>query len=139
MGGEAVVNHGKAESAAKEALKLMAKSSADPYTQKNKTSFCAFYARGNCKRDKDCPFLHQMPHKTSSRNGALVKARTERAAAVKAADEAEAEKNVDLKDALAIPVPAPVGKEKAASGSKSLYPSQNPALLGTSTRTFTAN
>jgi pre-mRNA-splicing factor RBM22/SLT11 len=61
MGGAAVVNHGKAESVAKEVLKKLVKSTTDPYTQRNKTSICSFYIKGNCKRDKDCPFLHQMP------------------------------------------------------------------------------
>jgi pre-mRNA-splicing factor RBM22/SLT11 len=61
MGDAPIVNHGKAESAAKEVLKKLVKSSTDPYTQRNRTSICAFYVKGNCKRDLECPFLHQMP------------------------------------------------------------------------------
>ncbi len=129
MGGAAVVNHGKAESAVKEVLKKIAKASADPYTQRNKSSICAFYARGNCKRDKDCPFLHQMPgsKKSTSSGGGAVKTMTSDASE-------EQTKTVELEDALAVPVPAPVGKDKTKN-----YPSQNPNLLGTSTRTFTSN
>lgn len=60
MNGAAVVNHGKAESAAKEVLKMIAKSQADPYRMRNKSSICAFYQKGNCKREASCPFLHEM-------------------------------------------------------------------------------
>jgi len=61
MGNTAVVNHGKAESAAKEAIKKLAKSSFQPYAVKSKASICSFYVKGNCKRGSDCPFTHQMP------------------------------------------------------------------------------
>jgi pre-mRNA-splicing factor RBM22/SLT11 len=61
FGQEAVVNHGKAERAAKEVLKKFVRQKADPYTQKNKVVVCAFYKKGNCKRGVDCPFGHEMP------------------------------------------------------------------------------
>jgi pre-mRNA-splicing factor RBM22/SLT11 len=61
MGTASVVNHGKAESAAKQVLKKLVTASTDPYIQRNRTTICSFYVKGNCKRDKDCPFLHQMP------------------------------------------------------------------------------
>jgi hypothetical protein len=51
MDGAAVVNHGRAESAAKEVLKKLAKAQAAPYTMRNKSTICAFYQKGNCKRE----------------------------------------------------------------------------------------
>ncbi|KAJ3257630.1 RNA binding motif protein 22 [Boothiomyces macroporosus] len=117
MGGEEVVNHGKAESAAKEVLKKLAKASADPYTQRNRTTVCAFYQKGNCKRDKDCPFLHEMQEKKMSKK---LKEQWK-----------ENEKTVPLEKVLDLPVQAP-----PKEGETSKYPTQNPALLGTSTRNF---
>lgn len=46
-----MVNHGRAESAAKEVLKKLAKAKAAPYTMRNKSTICAFYQKGNCKRE----------------------------------------------------------------------------------------
>ena len=126
MAGQAVVNHGRAESAAKEVLKKIAKSKADPYTQRNKSSVCAFYVRGNCKREGNCPFLHEMPIKKGAAGAGSSKSTTA------ANDKEDQEKTVDLEKVLELPVPAPVGKDKKS------YPSQNPNLLGTATRTFTS-
>ncbi|KAJ3273833.1 RNA binding motif protein 22 [Terramyces sp. JEL0728] len=114
MGGAEVVNHGKAESAAKEVLKKLAKATADPYTQRNRTTVCAFYQKGNCKRDKDCPFLHEMQEKKMSKK---LKEQWK-----------EKEKTVPLEKVLDLPVQAP-----PKEGDANKYPSQNPALLGTST------
>ena len=112
MGTDNVVNHGKAQAAAKEVLKKLSKRK-DPSVQKNKTSVCVFYAKGNCKRALDCPFSHQtvVPIKTSG---------------------SKIEKKKVVPDAMlkALPVAAAPSERDGA------YPSQNPDSLGTQTRIF---
>ena len=61
MGDTAVVNHGKAESAAKEVLKRLARGPNEPYKSGIKEHVCAFFIKGNCKRGVACPFKHEKP------------------------------------------------------------------------------
>ncbi|TPX36776.1 hypothetical protein SeMB42_g07057 [Synchytrium endobioticum] len=56
---ESLVDYGKADSAAKEALKRMARS--EPYYKRNKPHLCSFYAKGECRRGDECPFRHELP------------------------------------------------------------------------------
>jgi pre-mRNA-splicing factor RBM22/SLT11 len=73
FGDALVVNHGKAESAAKEVLKKLVRQTADPFTQKTKVVYCQFYKKGNCKREQECPFRHEMPLEKSLTKTALKK------------------------------------------------------------------
>lgn len=68
-----VVNHGLPEEAAKVVLSKLIKKATQPYQKRNRASRCAFYIKGNCKRDKDCPFLHEMPEKKKLEKHGVIK------------------------------------------------------------------
>ena len=90
MGDSAVVNHGKAESAAKEVLRKLSKGASQPYNKystgsASRTPICPFYIKGNCKRDLDCPLRHEFQQsnnfkkKTPKRNNHQETSRKEEA------------------------------------------------------------
>ncbi|KAJ3371052.1 RNA binding motif protein 22 [Kappamyces sp. JEL0680] len=132
IGGQAVVNHGKAESAAKQVLKKLVSSQSAPYSvSRGKGTICAFYARGNCKRSENggsCPFVHEMPE-----GGTRTRKAGASTSISKAPDAAAGEepKTLSIKEAIAV-TPAPAG----SASDHAKYPSQNPNMLGTSTRSF---
>ncbi|KAI8929340.1 hypothetical protein BC831DRAFT_444085 [Entophlyctis helioformis] len=84
MGDNKVVNHGRAESAAKEVLKKLARKGGEPYQsqdqqqQKSRTMICSFFLRGTCKRGETCPLRHEKP---KSYQGGDNKGRPDRSAA----------------------------------------------------------
>jgi pre-mRNA-splicing factor RBM22/SLT11 len=51
---ETLVNYGKIDSVAKDALKKMART--DPYYKRNRAHICSFYVKGECKRGEECPY-----------------------------------------------------------------------------------
>jgi hypothetical protein len=121
MGGAQVVNHGKAESAAKEVIKKLTKKAATPYQKRTDTMICSFYVKGNCKRADDCPFAHEMPPPK-------IKKSTLRKENIKIVGVVEPlnESTVIYADPENVATTSDVG----------LFPSQNANLLGTSTRNF---
>lgn len=129
MGGAAVVNHGRAESAAKEVLKKLARAQTDPYSQRNRTAICAFYLKGNCKRDKDCPFLHEMPQKKKKAMAGL-----QGDEAIVVAKPIPLVRKVPMNEMI-VPLPPGSVVEKYILFHHR-YPSQNSSILGTATRTF---
>ncbi|KAK6095351.1 hypothetical protein BDV3_006283 [Batrachochytrium dendrobatidis] len=68
MGDDKVVNHGKAESAAKEILRKMAKKSLDPHQQQKRKVMCSFFFKGICKRGEECPLSHDKPYTSANRH-----------------------------------------------------------------------
>ncbi|KAJ3332600.1 RNA binding motif protein 22 [Blyttiomyces sp. JEL0837] len=56
---DTLVNYGKADSVAKEALKKMAR--VEPYYKRNRAHICSFYVKGECKRGEECPYRHELP------------------------------------------------------------------------------
>ncbi|KAJ3408708.1 RNA binding motif protein 22 [Chytridiales sp. JEL 0842] len=56
---DTLVNYGKADSVAKEALRKMART--EPYYKRNRPHICSFFAKGECKRGDECPFRHERP------------------------------------------------------------------------------
>ncbi|KAI8911564.1 hypothetical protein EDD86DRAFT_202720 [Gorgonomyces haynaldii] len=113
-GNRGVVHHGKAEQVAKQVIRKMAREQAEPYAQRSKQITCSFYVKGNCKRDKSCPFAHVMPEPKKK----IKKTQQE---TVVYQDE---EKPVSL-------LPPPPLEEDDV-----VYPSQDPQMLGTTERTF---
>ena len=117
MNGQAVVNYGQAEQSAKQVLQKIHKGQTSSYVMRDRSSVCSFYAKGNCKRGPLCPFLHEMPDKK------IVSATINK-------DDGKKDEQVSIEQLIELPlVPAP-GKQKEK------YPSQNPAVLGTTTRSF---
>ncbi|KAF4322102.1 hypothetical protein BBO99_00001203 [Phytophthora kernoviae] len=55
----AVSAYGKVSGSANNALLRMARR--DPYYKRNRAHLCSFYARGECNRGDECPYLHEMP------------------------------------------------------------------------------
>ncbi|KAG3035745.1 hypothetical protein PC121_g533 [Phytophthora cactorum] len=55
----AVSAYGKASGSANNALLRMARR--EPYYKRNRAHLCSFYARGECNRGDECPYLHEMP------------------------------------------------------------------------------
>ncbi|KAM0792455.1 hypothetical protein ACM66B_005131 [Microbotryomycetes sp. NB124-2] len=53
------VNFGKADSAAKDLLKRLART--DPGYKRNRPRLCTFYAKGACNRGDECPYRHELP------------------------------------------------------------------------------
>ncbi|KAI8894721.1 hypothetical protein BC833DRAFT_603908 [Globomyces pollinis-pini] len=130
MGDSTVVNHGKAESAAKEVLKKLAKSAADPYTRRNRSNVCAFYLKGNCKRDKACPFLHEVSDAVLLKH--KLKGQTTTTKPIPTTTDDTNQQQTSQNASIALVPPPPPGD------SKDRYPSQNPSMLGTTTRTYRA-
>ncbi|KAJ3136364.1 RNA binding motif protein 22, partial [Irineochytrium annulatum] len=56
---DTLVNYGKSESVAKQALRKLAR--AEPYYKRNQAHICSFYVKGECKRGEECPFRHELP------------------------------------------------------------------------------
>ncbi|UIZ29759.1 hypothetical protein KXD40_003076 [Peronospora effusa] len=52
--------YGKASGSANSALLRLARQ--EPYYKRNRAHLCSFYARGECNRGDECPYLHEMPH-----------------------------------------------------------------------------
>jgi pre-mRNA-splicing factor RBM22/SLT11 len=50
---------GKADAVTKAFLKKMAR--AEPYQRHNAPNFCPMYIKGNCIKDRDCPYRHDLP------------------------------------------------------------------------------
>jgi pre-mRNA-splicing factor RBM22/SLT11 len=121
MGGAQVVNHGKAESAAKEVIKKLTQKAATPYQKRSNTMICSFYVKGNCKRADDCPFAHEMP-------APKIKKSTLRKENIKVVGVIEPSK--ESKVIYADP------ENQVTSSDVGLFPSQKGNLLGTSTRSF---
>ncbi|RKP10518.1 putative cell wall organization and biogenesis-related protein [Thamnocephalis sphaerospora] len=63
-----VFDHGKATSAGRELLRRMART--EPYYNRNRAHLCSFFAKGECRRGKECPYRHEMPEQNelSSQN-----------------------------------------------------------------------
>ncbi|RKO87716.1 hypothetical protein BDK51DRAFT_9016, partial [Blyttiomyces helicus] len=59
LGNESLTNYGKADSAAKEILKKMAR--VEPYYKRNRPHICSFFVKGECRRGDECPFRHELP------------------------------------------------------------------------------
>ncbi|KAE9138289.1 hypothetical protein PF007_g1466 [Phytophthora fragariae] len=55
----AVSAYGKTSDSANSALLRMARR--EPYYKRNRAHLCSFYARGECNRGDECPYLHEMP------------------------------------------------------------------------------
>lgn len=55
----AVSAYGKASGSANNALLRMARR--EPYYKRNRAHLCSFFARGECNRGDECPYLHEMP------------------------------------------------------------------------------
>lgn len=55
----AVSAYGKVSGSAGNALLRMARK--EPYYKRNRAHLCSFYARGECNRGEECPYLHEMP------------------------------------------------------------------------------
>ncbi|CAI5737076.1 unnamed protein product [Hyaloperonospora brassicae] len=55
----AVSVYGKATGAGSSALLRLARR--EPYYKRNRAHLCSFYARGECTRGDECPYLHEMP------------------------------------------------------------------------------
>ncbi|RLN50124.1 hypothetical protein BBJ28_00003906 [Nothophytophthora sp. Chile5] len=55
----AVSAYGKVTGAGNSALLRMARR--EPYYKRNRAHLCSFYARGECNRGDECPYLHEMP------------------------------------------------------------------------------
>ncbi|KAH6592833.1 hypothetical protein BASA50_007883 [Batrachochytrium salamandrivorans] len=72
MGDDKVVNHGKAEAAAKEVLRKLERKTSDLNQQKKRAVACAFFLKGICKRGEECPLSHDRPqfntHRKSNPN-----------------------------------------------------------------------
>ena len=122
MGDESVVNIGKSESAVKEVIHKLAQQASQPYQLKSKSMICSFYVKGNCKRDADCPFRHEMPEQRRKRTGAN-KAVSLQPDPLLSRSKAP---RLNTDGTRRIPPPPPKGQ----------YPSQDPTTLGTSTRSF---
>ncbi|KAI9202164.1 Rbm22 protein [Polychytrium aggregatum] len=59
LGNSSLVDYGKANSAARETLKKMART--DPYYKRNRAHICSFFVKGKCTRGDECPYRHEMP------------------------------------------------------------------------------
>lgn len=53
------VNFGRADPAAREMLKKLARQ--HPSYNRNKPHFCSFFAKGECNRGDACPYRHELP------------------------------------------------------------------------------
>ncbi|CAI5744198.1 unnamed protein product [Peronospora destructor] len=51
--------YGKASGSVNTALLRLARQ--EPYYKRNRAHLCSFYARGECNRGDECPYLHEMP------------------------------------------------------------------------------
>nr|KAJ3418949.1 Pre-mRNA-splicing factor slt11 [Polyrhizophydium stewartii] len=176
MGDDKVVNHGKAESAAKEVLRKLARTSSDPYQTKSKAPLCSFFIKGICKRGLECPMRHEKPfehrkqHPPKQGQASASGPASGSAATADAAGQqqhkkqqqqqkrrapipqshAQAHAQSELAAAArdrAVPSAAAMASKLAhvtvpppppGEGPAVLHPSQNPAILGTATRSFTS-
>ncbi|KAJ3297573.1 RNA binding motif protein 22 [Borealophlyctis nickersoniae] len=59
LGNNSLVDYGKADSAAREQLRKMARH--EPYYKRNKPHICSFFVKGTCTRGDECPFRHELP------------------------------------------------------------------------------
>ncbi|KAJ3091709.1 RNA binding motif protein 22 [Quaeritorhiza haematococci] len=59
LGNNSLTDYGKADSAAKEILRKMART--QPYYKRNRPHICSFYVKGECKRGDECPYRHELP------------------------------------------------------------------------------
>ncbi|RKP35224.1 hypothetical protein BJ085DRAFT_29421 [Dimargaris cristalligena] len=57
--GESYHDYSRADSAARETLKRMARK--QPYYARNRAQLCSFFAKGECTRGDTCPYRHEMP------------------------------------------------------------------------------
>jgi len=75
VGASGAVNFGKADPAAKEMLKKLARN--DPYYHRNKPHLCSFFAKGTCTRGDACPYRHEMPKEDNGLQNQNIKDRCE--------------------------------------------------------------
>ncbi|KAJ1924512.1 Pre-mRNA-splicing factor slt11 [Tieghemiomyces parasiticus] len=56
-------DYSKADSAARETLKRMARR--EPYYKRNRAHLCSFFVKGECTRGETCPYRHEMPEENN--------------------------------------------------------------------------
>lgn len=47
----------------------------EPYYQRNKAHLCSFFAKGECTRGNECPYLHELPNARSKKKSTNIKNR----------------------------------------------------------------